>query len=234
VQLGEPARLQIKPGFSPDLITSSIDLQIEGTIDGLHPSDIRISAFGDRLRLNWQREAGQLRLSGFTPSDYLKTSLPFSNIDLIVTADQSGPHVETMSGRATLRGVVFSVNTPYLVYNAEKQGSRAFRIAPRLAVDMHAMLSGREPGFTLGTSDLLPARDALADLLYSKMINQLTNDEADLLDQDLRFFADSPDAGIPLLARGRVAKSVQRVPAGVKKKHSPREVRPLKSRSKSI
>ena len=236
ISAAEPVHLQIKPAFDPELLSAPIDVHVSGLIEDFKPLELRLTAFARKLRFDWNGSSGELRVSDFTPLHFLRTQAPFWNLDLGIAFDANGPRFEQMRGTAGLRGVRFETETSRWVQGKTGKGRRQFVIAPRAKIDWRAVFSGREAGFTLGSSDRLPAREALAQIYYAKSLARLSAHERQLVETDARFFVDTVDASAPpaviMAAKKSEAPSI-RSPSSVQRKTKgtiPTKLPPFKKR----
>lgn len=234
VSFGRPAYVQIRPAAFPDLLRSAVDFQFEGLFEDKAPSMLKLSGFSNRLRVDLKDSAGELNLTNFTLGHYFKTDLPLWNLNLKIAGDLKSSKIQRVQGSVGIRSARFDLETFAL---AHIKGSRTFALSPRLSVDWREMLAGRDPGFVLGSSDRMKAKDALADLYFGKPAASLDASARSIVESDQRFFTDALDAG-PSLAPLAVAplsvakpvvkaevKSTTRTPSSL-----PRKLPPFKAK----
>ncbi len=192
VIFGKQAFLQIRPELFPDLLKNPIDLQFDGMLEEFKPTEFKVSAFGKRVTADFNQGKANVTFTGFTPFHFFKTELPLWNIDLRLSGDMKGLDYSQAQGSFGLRTARFQMENGAI---AHRRGEKTFEIAPRLIADWKQMLFGKDPGLFLGSSTKQTARESLAELYFTKPSAQLQGGELELLERDLRYLADTADAG---------------------------------------
>lgn len=182
---GTSTQLRLKAALEPEIIHAPIDIDFEGVMTWKGQRNLRLSAFGGRVRYEVKDRLSEVVLTDFTPLHYLKTELPLWNLKLRFQANSIGIAYETLRGEIGLRNHRFKIEPPYLVHHA---GKKIYRLKPRLEADWREWLRGEDPGFTFTGGAKKPTRDLLAELYFSRPKAQLGEPELAMIEKDSRFF----------------------------------------------
>lgn len=185
----KPARLEIRPALFPEILNAPIDLSFEGHFENNKVTKLNVTGFGNRFRVNWDGESGEVVIANLTPLHYVKTELPFWNIDLKFAGELKKFRMTQLQGSIGLRNTRFQLDGNGFIHS---RNGKSFVLVPRLSANWKAMLAGQDPGMILGSSVKAAARDVLSDLYFAKPMHALNESERALVERDQKYFADMP------------------------------------------